>query len=95
MSFSPKTKADYQKARLNGKNITYKTIPKLPTRNDFLDEDAMKALNIRIENKEPIDFLPIGLYENHWQDEKYGQTKYKILLTGIFKDGRRSNIVLN
>lgn len=67
----------------------------LPDRNSFLNPQESIKINEQIKRQEPIAFLPTYLMETHMQDEKYQKAKYKIILMGIFKDGRRVSVILD
>jgi DNA polymerase elongation subunit (family B) len=72
--------------------LTYADIDKLPSRNDFINTGP---INKSIANREPLMFLPTYVKEISLQDEKYQKSKYKILLFGILKDGRKSTVLLD
>lgn len=67
----------------------------IPGRKDFLDPNESSKIDRLISSREEIAFLPTYLMETHMQDEKYQKAKYKIILMGIFKDGRRVNVILD
>lgn len=86
-------------------NVAGKTIPSiisyselkrvLPDRKAFLNPQESAKINEQIKNKESIPFLPTYLMETHMQDEKYQKAKYKVILMGILKDGRRVSVILD
>lgn len=76
--------------------ISYSELKRvLPDRNAFLNPQESKKINDQIKSKEPIVFLPSYLMETHMQDEKYQKAKYKVILMGVFKDGRRVSVILD
>ncbi len=85
---------------INGKTIdsviSYADLKNvIPGRKDFLDPNESSKIDRLISSREEIAFLPTYLMETHMQDEKYQKAKYKIILMGIFKDGRRVNVILD
>lgn len=81
---------------LHGKCITYNKIAStLPDRSKLLDPEDVQMVNQILTKNKPMLFLPTFLYETHMQDEKYAKAIYKIVLIGIFPDGRRVNVVLD
>lgn len=66
----------------------------IPTRNSFIPKDKYDAVEALIRKQNPLPFLPSYLYEtttfNYESKEHYA----KIVLNGIFPDGRRANVLL-
>ena len=76
--------------------ISYSDLKKvLPDRAFFLNKQESDKIDAQIKNKEPVAFLPTYLMETHMQDEKYQKAKYKVVLMGILKDGRRASVILD
>jgi DNA polymerase elongation subunit (family B) len=68
----------------------------LPERYAFLDENLYKTVSQQIKNNDDILFMPNDLTDNiNMQESKYAKSKYKIVLYGIFEDGRKSAIIIN
>jgi DNA polymerase elongation subunit (family B) len=67
----------------------------VPDRKAFLNPHDSNKLNEQLARKEDVAFLPTYLMETHMQDEEYQKAKYKIVLMGILKDGRRANVILD
>ena len=80
---------------LNNTVIPFKDIDIIPSRKEFIDINDRKIIDDDINKKNNLLFLPTYLKEIHIQDEKYQKSNYKILLMGIFKDGRRVNVLLD
>lgn len=82
-------------------NIHNKVVPyselkiHVPDRSTFLDKNDNIATSADMKNRAPLHFLPTYLMETSMQDEKYGKAKYKIVLMGILRDGRRVNVLLD
>lgn len=83
-------------AKLHNSVISYADLKKtIPSRENFLDQTLKSKLDSDIQNNEELMFLPTYLMETHMQDEKYQKTKYKIVLMGILRDGRRMNVLID
>jgi DNA polymerase elongation subunit (family B) len=81
---------------LHNKIISYSDLKQvLPDRLNCLDPQERVKVEKTIRDKKPLLFLPTYLMETHMQDVKYEKAKYKIVLMGILKDGRKVNVVLD
>ena len=81
---------------LHDKVIPYSRLKQnLPDRIKFLNPQDREKIDNTIKQKEPIMFLPTYLLETSMQDEMYEKAKYKIILMGVFQDGRKVNIILD
>lgn len=74
------------------KNIKYSGINKLPTRNDFLDDNLVKNVNQFVRQGKPILFMPTDLLETNEYDK--GTAMYKIYMSGITMDGQKACVIL-
>lgn len=76
--------------------ISYSLIKKcLPARYEYLNPEDYAKINEKLNNNEDMLFLPTYLKETHMQDKMYDKAKYKIILNGIFTDGRRVNVIID
>lgn len=83
-------------SKLHNQVISFKDLKKvLPPRIMYTDPDDREKVNEILDESEPILFLPTYLQESTIQDKKYDKAKYKIILNGIFTDGRRVNVLLD
>lgn len=81
---------------LHDKVIPYSRLKQsLPDRIKFLNPQERNEIDQTIEKNEQLLFLPTYLMETSLQDKKYDKAMYKIILMGIFKDGRKVNIVID
>lgn len=83
---------------LHGKVISYKDIKNLPTRESFLNKKIVNKVNESINNEDPIYFMPNAVTEKNIPDNpknEFSKHKYKIILFGVFADGRSTTIVIN
>jgi DNA polymerase elongation subunit (family B) len=82
---------------LHGKTIKYSELFKLlPDRNAYLDKKIFKKVNADFKNEKEILFMPSSLHdERPMQDSKYSKSKYKLVLFGICKDGRKLSVCIN
>jgi len=81
---------------LNNKVISYQEfIHTFPIRYDYLDKKEYANVNQTLNDNKKILFLPTYLQETNMQDVKYSKAKYKIILNGIFEDGRKANVILD
>lgn len=67
----------------------------LPDRYFFLNPQQVEQVDKLIESNKPLLFLPTYLQEVHLQDVKYEKALYKIVLNGVFTDGRRINVIID
>ena len=87
---------------LHGQVIDYSELKNLPKRINYLEKNEVKIIDKIIENREPLLFQPTSLTEeslpelSNKNDEsnKYKKWYYKIILFGIFPDGRSVTLVL-
>ena len=68
---------------------------RLPGRNAFIAPQDAAIVDNNLREKKQLLFLPTYLMETHMQDVKYEKAVYKIILMGIFQDGRRVNVILD
>lgn len=81
---------------LHNRVVSYKELKHiLPSRNSFLNPSDVKTVNEKLRRGDDVLFLPSYLKEIHMQDEKYKPSLYKILLMGVFKDGRKASVILD
>lgn len=80
---------------LHGKVINYNQIKDLPVRNEFLEPKQKQIVDAKIQSNAPLMFMPNYLHEAHVQDQKYKPSKYKIILFGVFTDGRKASVVIS
>ncbi len=82
--------------RLHDKIISYSDLKQvLPDRLNCLDPQERAKVDDIIRKGKPLLFLPTYLMETHMQDIKYQKAKYKIVLMGILKDGRKINVIID
>ena len=81
--------------QLHGTVIDYKDIKSIPNRNGFLDKDIYEETQELISKGHQLLFMPNDLHEMHIQEKKYQKALYKIVLFGVFQDGRKAAIVLS
>lgn len=75
----------------NGKIVLYndsKFISKLPSRSDYISEPINE-----IDDRKPIKFLPISLFDQHIKDGT--QLKYKLMLVGVLINGQKASVIIN
>jgi DNA polymerase elongation subunit (family B) len=81
---------------LHGKVINYKDIKKyIPVREKFLDKELFNKITSKINNDNELLFMPCSTHEMNMQQAEYKKSKYKLILFGIFEDGRRGTICIN
>jgi hypothetical protein len=80
---------------LHGEVITYNQIKNIPSRNAFLEKSIYNETTENISKGFPLLFMPNALHEMHLQEKKYDPANYKIVLFGVFIDGRRSTVVIS
>jgi DNA polymerase elongation subunit (family B) len=81
---------------LHGQVISFESLKKtLPARYSYLKPDDVNNINKQLTDNSEILFLPTYTQETHMQDEKYAISKFKIVLNGIFRDGRRANVIID
>jgi len=81
---------------LHNEVISFKELKRtLPIRYSYTDPQEREQVNKLLDEQKPILFLPTYLQERPMQDVKYEKAKYKIILSGIFTDGRRANVVID
>jgi DNA polymerase elongation subunit (family B) len=81
---------------LHGSVIRYSELKQtLPKRYNYTDPQKCEKINQLLDERKEILFLPTYLQETSIQDEKYKKAKYKIILSGIFTDGRKVNVVID
>ena len=75
--------------------ISYKDFQKnIPKREDYINPAKYQAVEALIRKNEPLPFLPTYLYETTFYDYDSKEQLSKIVLNGIFPDGRRTNVVV-
>jgi DNA polymerase elongation subunit (family B) len=81
---------------LHGCVISYKDVKQvMPERRAYIDSKEYYQIDENIKNNKELLFLPTYLKECNTQDIKYEKAKYKIILSGIFVDGRKVNVILD
>ena len=80
---------------LHGEVITYNQIKNIPSRNAFLEKSIYNETTENISKGITLLFMPNALHEMHLQEKKYDPANYKIVLFGVFIDGRRSTVVIS
>ena len=80
---------------LHGEVITYNQIKNIPSRNAFLEKTIYNETTENISKGITLLFMPNALHEMHLQEKKYDPVNYKIVLFGVFIDGRRSTVVIS
>ena len=81
---------------LHNQVIPYNAIKlRLPGRNAFIAQQDAAKVDATLREKKQMLFLPTYLMETSMQDAKYEKALYKIILMGIFPDGRRVNVVID
>ena len=91
------------KSKFHGTVMQLKDLKKLfPNRNDFLNMDDYKLINKTIFHKKPLMFMPLCVMEQNVREEKrqpssykYAKEFYKIMVSGVLKDGRKAVILLD
>lgn len=82
--------------KLHGQVINFKDISKyIPIRDKFLNKDLYKKVNSDINGNKDLLFMPSSTHEMNMQQAEYKKSKYKLVLFGIFEDGRRGTICIN
>jgi DNA polymerase elongation subunit (family B) len=81
--------------KLHNRTIKYNQISQIPDRNGYLHPAEFSNVDEKIRKTKDLMFMPSSLYETHLQDKKYEKAKYKIVLWGVFEDGRRATVVLD
>jgi len=89
---------------LHGQVIDYSELKHLPNRFKFLDSIETKKISKIINNGNPLLFQPTALSEQNLPeldnseennpDNKYKKWYYKLILFGIFPDGRSATLVI-
>lgn len=83
---------------LHGKVINYSDIKHLPKRDSFLEPTRKSAINKIIENNETLSFMPASIAEKNLPGDysyKYSKWRFKLILFGVFTDGRSATVVIN
>lgn len=82
---------------LHNKIINFEDIDEhLPNRIDLVDQNLREQVNDIIRNKSKLLFMPNSLYDSkNMQDRKYAKSTYKIVLFGIFEDGRKATVIID
>jgi DNA polymerase elongation subunit (family B) len=79
----------------HGEVMSYENINSLCERNDFLDEKEFREIEHKLHRGEDILFMPNAIHEKNIQDEKYQKSKYKIVVFGVLRDGRKVSLILD
>ena len=95
MTSDQKTTWQEPSHKLHGRTIKYNQISQIPDRNGYLYPASFRNVDEDIRKTKDLMFMPSSLHETHLQDKKYEKAKYKIILWGVFEDGRRATVVLN
>ena len=82
-------------SELHGTVINYTDIKDIPSRNAFLDKNIFNETQEIISKGKELLFMPNDLHEMHIQEKKYQKSLYKIVLFGVFQDGRKATVVLS
>jgi DNA polymerase elongation subunit (family B) len=81
---------------LHGTVIPLKELKRtFPVRYHYTDLQERENINQILNEEKEILFLPTFTKETAVQDVKYEKAKYKIILNGIFTDGRRVNVIID
>jgi DNA polymerase elongation subunit (family B) len=81
--------------KLHNRTIQYNQISQLPDRNGYLCSSMFKNIDEDICKTKNLMFMPSSLHETHLQDKKFDKATYKIILWGVFEDGRRATVILD
>ncbi len=69
---------------------------RLPKRKHLLDPELYSTVSETIAKGQPLLFMPNDVYDGrNMQDKKYDKATYKIVLFGVFEDGRKATVVLD
>lgn len=64
-------------------------------RERYLNCDDKRKIDESIKKREELMFLPTYLNEQNIQDVQYQKSKYKIVLMGVLRDGRKATVIID
>ena len=75
--------------------IDYNDIKNIPDRNKLLDETLYKSITYKISKIQDLLFMPNDLHELKLNDPTIKKNVYKLVIFGVFLDGRKAVVVIN